>query len=70
MHFLLIAYLNLFQVLSSHMWLVLSSLSRVLTFCDPMDHSPPGSSVHGISQARMLEWVSIFFSSGFPLYGH
>ena len=30
-----------------------------LTFCDPMDCSPPGSSVHGISQARILEWVAI-----------
>ena len=29
------------------------------TFCDPMDYSPPGSSVHGISQARILGWVSI-----------
>ena len=28
-----------------------------LTLCDPMDGSPPGSSVHGISQARILEWV-------------
>ena len=28
-----------------------------LTLCDPMDCSPPGSSVHGISQARVLEWV-------------
>ena len=28
-------------------------------FCDPMDYSPPGSSVHGISQARILEWVAI-----------
>ena len=26
--------------------------------CDPMDCSPPGSSVHGILQARILEWVS------------
>ena len=30
-----------------------------LTFCDPMDYSPPGSSVHGILQARILEWVAI-----------
>ena len=30
--------------------------------CDPMDYSPTGSSVHGISQARILEWVAIFFS--------
>ena len=29
-----------------------------LTFCDPMDCSPPGSSVHGISQAGILEWVA------------
>ena len=28
-------------------------------FCDPMDHSPPGSSVHGLFQARILEWVAI-----------
>ena len=28
------------------------------THCDPMNHSPPGSSVHGILQARILEWVS------------
>ena len=34
------------------------------TLCNPMDCSPPGSSVHGISQARILEWVAIPFSSG------
>ena len=32
------------------------------TLCDPMDSDPPGSSVHGISQARVLEWVAISFS--------
>ena len=32
--------------------------------CDPMDCSPPGSSVHGISQARILERVSIYYSKG------
>ena len=32
------------------------------TLCDPMDCSPPGSSVHGILQARLLEWVAISFS--------
>ena len=32
------------------------------TFCDPMDRSPPGSSAHGISQARILEWVAVPFS--------
>ena len=35
-----------------------------LTFCDPMDCSSPGSCVHGISQARILEWVAISFSKG------
>ena len=34
------------------------------TLCDPMDCSPPGSSVHGILQARILEWVAIPFSRG------
>ena len=33
-----------------------------LTPCDPVDCSPPGSSVHGIFQARVLEWVAIAFS--------
>ena len=36
-----------------------------LTLYDPMDCSPPGSSsIHGIFQARILEWVAIFFSRG------
>ena len=34
------------------------------TLCDPMDWSLPGSSVHGIFQARVLEWVAISFSRG------
>ena len=38
--------------------------------CNPMDYRPPGSSVHGILQARILEWVAIPFSSGiFPAQG-
>ena len=32
--------------------------------CDPMDCSPPGSSVHGILQARILEWFAIYFARG------
>ena len=39
------------------------SLSRVW-LCDPMDCSLPGSSVHGIFQARVLEWVAISLSRG------
>ena len=35
-----------------------------LTLCDPMDYSPPGSSVHGIFQARIMEWVAIFYFRG------
>ena len=35
-----------------------------LTLCDPMDCSPPGSSVHGIFQARILEWVATHSSRG------
>ena len=37
------------------------------TFCNPMDCSPPGSSVHGISQARVLEWVALSFFRGSSL---
>ena len=39
-----------------------------LTLSDPMDCSPPGSSVHGISQARVLEWGAIAFSDRYT-YG-
>ena len=41
----------------SHVWL-----------CDPVDCSPPGSSVHGILQARILEWIVISFSKFISLY--
>ena len=42
-----------------------------LTFCNPMDCNPPDSSVHGILQARIQEWVAILFSRGwiFPTQG-
>ena len=55
-----------FKVIISHsslsFALAVQSLSHVQHFCDSMDCSPPGSSVHGISQARILEWVAISFS--------
>ena len=38
------------------------SLQLSLTLCNPIDCSPPGSSVHGILQARILEWVDMPFS--------
>ena len=40
------------------------SLQSCPTLCDPMDHSPLVSSVHGILQARILEWVAVPSSRG------
>ena len=42
------------------------SLQSCLTLCDPRDCSPLGSSVHGILQARILEWVATPSSGGLP----
>ena len=39
------------------------SLQLCLTLCNPMDCSPPGSSIHEIFQARVLEWGAITFSA-------
>ena len=39
-----------------------------LTLSDPTDCSPPGSSVHGIFQARVLEWVATAFSDYYTKY--
>ena len=39
------------------------SLQSCLTLCDPIDGSPPDSSIPGILQARTLEWVAISFSN-------
>ena len=43
---------------------VCSVAQSCLTLCNPMDCSPPGSSVHGILQARIVEWVAISYSRG------
>ena len=43
---------------------VVSKAQSCLTLCDPMDCSLPGSSVHGIFQAIVLEWIAISFSRG------
>ena len=49
-------------------WVCRSKMSEVAqlcpALCDPMDYSLPGSSVHGIFQAEILEWVAISFSRG------
>ena len=42
------------------------SLQLCLTLSDPVDHSPPGSSVHGILQAGILEWVAVPSSGDLP----
>ena len=42
------------------------SLPSCPVLCNPMDRSPPGSSVHGILQARRLEWVVLLSSRGLP----
>ena len=39
------------------------SLQSCPTLCDPVDYSLPGFSVHGVLQARALEWVAISFSN-------
>ena len=46
------------------MFVVVKLLSHVWLFCDPMECSILRSSVHGISQARILEWVAISFRRG------
>ena len=52
--------LNIEEALVVVVWL----LSHAWLFCDPMDCSLPGFSVHGISQARIQAWVAISFSRG------
>ena len=47
----------------SHAAAAAKSLQLCPTLCDPIDGSPPGSSVHGNFQARVLEWVAIAFSA-------
>ena len=57
--YLLFIYLIMFVIV-----VVVESLSHVWLFCYPMDCSLPGSSVHGFSQARILEWVALSFFRG------
>ena len=47
---------------------VYKSVLSPVRLCDPMDCSPPGSSVHGTSPSRILEWVPISFSKGSSLF--
>ena len=52
-----------FTVAHTYHWTAAKLLQSCLTLCDPVDGSPPGSSVPGILQARILEWVAISFST-------
>ena len=54
--------LNSLQLPGNSQWK--RKLHRCVQFCDPMDCSLPGSSVHGILQARVLEWAAISFPRG------
>ena len=45
-------------------WMKVLVAQSCLTLCNPMDCRPPGSSVHGIFQARILDWAAISFSRG------
>ena len=56
------------EQISNVKWVVVKVLitQLCLTLSHPMDYSPVGSSVHGILQARILEWVAIPFSKGSP----
>ena len=46
-----------------------AQLLSCIQLCDPMDCSPPGSSVHGILQARILEWVAMPLPGDLPNQG-
>ena len=60
-----IFFLLLFQVHTPFCLLMCAkSLSSCLTLCDPVDCSLPGSSFHGILQAKILEWVAMLSSGG------
>ena len=50
------------SLLGKTKWVIV--VQSCLTLCNPMDYSLPGSSVYGILQARLLEWVAISFSRG------
>ena len=52
------------RVLTHNACVHAKSLQSWPTLCDPMDRSPPGSSVHGILQTRVLEWVAVPSSRG------
>ena len=59
-----ISYIVISWDFEAYTCLVVELLSHVQQFCDPTDCSMSDSSVHGTSQARILEWVAISYSRG------
>ena len=59
-----ISFIKLFKITSTILVVERLVAQSCLLLCDSMECSPPGSSVHGISQARILECVAISFSRG------
>ena len=57
-------YLEVQKGLTFHLMIFENYTQSCLTVCDPMDCSPPVSSVYGILHARLLEWIAISFSRG------
>ena len=56
--------LKMLTMVNSVLYTFMSVTQSCLTLCDPTDCSPPGSSVYGIFQARLLDWVAISSSRG------
>ena len=63
MQVIILFYCNAFVDICVHV-----SCSVVFDSMQPLDYSPPGSSVGGILQARMLDWIAISFSIGHDVY--
>ena len=62
---LVVSFQFLFWFSEMRKMLLLLLLSNVHLFCNPMDRSSPDSSIHGILQARILQWVNISLSRGY-----
>ena len=56
--------IGVWKMAQTSLYVCAKSLQLCLTLCNPMDCSPPGSSVHGILQTRILEWVAMLSSRG------
>ena len=54
---------------AGHACVLAELLQLCLTLCDPMDYNPPGSSVHGILQTRILEWLAMLSLGILPTRG-